>query len=217
MKRITISKSITDFAEDNDFPLSDIATLMKWAINCEKKMSKYGHYFKCELHTITESYISLPDSVVDVHKIFFGDVTDEFERVFSNSNTIRMTEETVSGIEYAWSSLNGVQLNELLWEWANGNINFTTNYDGEEVTVFFTELEKNDEGFIIVNESHIEAIQAYLKFKIAEREEFKRNMGRAADGNFMRYTRELKLEYARKLRDAAAQDTRESNIDENAI
>lgn len=217
MNRINLEQGIIDFSEDLKIPASNYGTLLKWAIKCEKRISSpYSHLIEAKTYTITNNYISLPSDVRSVFKVFFGDVTDQFEKLINDRQEVKTQTSELGDLEYEWIELSGgIELNELLWEWVNGDINLTGDYDGEEVTVFQSSLEKDDEGRIIVNESHIEPIRLFLELKFAERGLFHKSMSNSVDGGTVNYLQDLRARYHTEVRNARALDTAESNIDQD--
>lgn len=213
IQQISIKQAIINLSEDLDIPVSNQATLMKWAIEAEKGIHSWNSaIYTAELYTVLNSSVILPGNVIKVRKIVYGDHVDTFCQLFYKYNLNKQTTDEVT--ELTWSSLDGSQhwdnslcVDNLLWNYKDGAINFPSNMPDQDVTIIHQVLNVDDEGFLIVNDTHIKAIRLYLELKYLKREGFKKSITGRYDNGFMNYSKELDMEYHRAVANARALDS----------
>lgn len=210
MKRLSVKEALLNVIEDTDDSI-DLNIAMRWATRTEKKInSKRGYILRSALRTVANCKVSLPEDCVEVLMVLEGDYMDEqgkFSDLYMDSLINDYTDEL--GIEHYWINLDATTVSPALWEEFGNELMLSSEYDDLEVTIQYKALETDTEGYLVVNESHIDAIEAYLRYKIADKYRhilFKKEKI-LRDGHTY-YVEERKNEYHRAIRQARAEDTK---------
>lgn len=214
MKRISIKQAILDLIEETDPTVNkSIPLLVKWGKRLESRIgTPRGYNLRFKLITAVNNTIPLPDEAIIVQRVYKGDFTDQEEKYYKELSGHIIETYEIDGAEYYWASIDGTDMMyEMLWEEWGNEIRLLNDYDGYDFTVIYSYIELDNEGFPIVNESHIEAIKLYLKYKLVERMlwgVFKSN--RMLRNNMLAYKEELKRDYKNEVRNARALDSQEN-------
>jgi hypothetical protein len=210
MKRLSVKEALLDFVEDTGDTL-DINVAHRWARKAESAInSKRGYMLKSALRTVENCRITLPDDCVNVLMVLEGDYMDEkrkFSDLYMDSIVNNYTDDL--DIEHCWITLDVTRINPALWEEYGNELIFTSEYEGIEVTLQYKAFEFGSDGYLIVNESHIEAIEAFVFFKSVSKYRhilFKRE--KIIRGGHTDYVNEKEDKYHRAVRNARAQDSK---------
>lgn len=214
MKRLSVKNAILNVLEDTGHVI-DYNLATRYAKYVEGKInSKRGLLIKGFKQTVSNYRITVPDDFVKAVVILEGDYLDEVLKMdeYYMSYYLNSYTDEDTDVEHYWISLNTSALDHVIWEEYGNHIVFPSTYEDKEVTVQYKAYEFDLEGSLIVNESHIKAIERYLKYKIASR--YKWNylkQGKLLRQEHRILVEEEKREYARALRDAIAEDSKISN------
>jgi hypothetical protein len=219
MKKQSIIQAILDAIDDTDDSMNKhMNQLIKWSKYCEKAIgSLNGYPMKSSLITVTGSSIIVPDDCYRVYRIFLGDFTDELNLRYQELGSIKIHVENVSDdleLEYVWQDLSYSVINKLLWEEIGDKVSLIDEYDEQDVTILYQYIETDQKGYWLVNDSHIEAIKRYLIYMIAKKYMFKNfKSSKLTRNSDIMMLNEYKRDYNVGIRNARAQDQKESTID----
>lgn len=216
MKKVSIRQAILDAIDDTDDQIvRHMNMLLKWAKYCEKSIgSANGYPVKSSLHTVSTGHLDTPDDCYNVLGVIPGDVTDEFNLQYSDRDTVRIHVENISDdtdLEYVWGNLSTTQIDHLLWEELGDQVNIVDQYEDCQVTLVYQFIQTDDNGYWLINETHLDAIMKFLVYKYAKKFTFKNfkssKLTRNADLAMMN---EYKRDYSHAIRNARALDGQES-------
>lgn len=217
MKKVNINRAIIDAVDETDDSLSRYNNLMmKWAKHIEKSIgSVLGYPFKAKRFMVTGCEIILPDDCYRVVMLLPGDYEDECNIRYRELGNvfIREDERTEDDI-MSWIPANTTYIKSYYWEELGDKLSLIDKYDEAEVTLVYQYIETDDDGSWLVNESHIEAITKYIvyrslakwKYKLLKSDKLMRN-------THIALSQEYKAEYTLSVRNARAEDGKETNFE----
>jgi len=180
MKKVTIKRAILDMIEETDDTLlRELPLLKKWAVKADARIGSYYNYEKKNYVIEVENCSAdIPCGVVHVLGIILGDAGCDCDVDFTSSMNIwtdtldYISTDVLESQVVTWSdgTANIVQLD---WEIQNGKIVFSSDYDGQYITIQGLSYEMDSEGYPIIYESHIDAISLFLKRKVLDREKWR--------------------------------------------
>lgn len=219
MKKANIRQAIIDAIDQTDPSLIRFeGQMMKWSRYIEKEIgSKNGYPRAAKLYEVTGSIIDLPDDCLHVLRIVVGDYEDDINAYYKvwNDLLIQTTTQTDylggESIDYVWVPANTMYVNAMFWEQIGNQINLISEFTAQEITVIYNHLEKNNEGYYVVNESHLDAITKYIIYMFAKKNLWNTfKSAKMIRTGSLEYTRELKVDYNSAVRNARAEDGKET-------
>lgn len=220
MKRIPIRQAIINAVEETDSNLARYPNqALKWAKYIEREIGSYNaHKIKAKTETLTGCYLNLPDDCYRVVGVFPGDWEDQCNIQYRNIVDPLIQEDTVAGADVydrdltkLWKPAESTWINELLWEEIAEQLHMIQQYENQQMTIVYRYIETDDRGYWIVNESHIDAITKFIKYKYAEK--FRWNMlksDKLLRSGHIQVLRDLEREYNIAVRSARAEDGSET-------
>lgn len=219
MKKVNIRQSFIDAVDQTDPSLMRFeGQMMKWATYIEKEIGSINGYPRAgKLYTVTGSTIVLPDNCLQVLRILAGDYEEDLNAYYRSANYNMIQTSTQVGyadgidIDYVWIPANVTAIPEMFWEQIGNEVNLIATYTNQEVTVLYNHLEKNDQGYYIVNESHLDPITKYIKYNFANKNLWRTfKSEKLLRASSMEFTKDLRREYHVAIRNARAEDARET-------
>ncbi len=217
MSRKSIKHAIVNAIDETDASLGRYEVQMiKWAQYIEKAIgSKDGYKRIAKAYTVEGSEIEKPEGCVKVLKVLYGNHEDRINSYYQSQERllVNKTHEVMDGMKIiiGWSEAENYIVSELIWDEYGDKINFLNELKGREITIFYNKIDVDEEGYWIVQESHIKAITDYIIYMFA-----KKNLWKTLRSDKMIRSTELmnidKLEakYAKSIRNARAEDGNET-------
>jgi hypothetical protein len=224
MKRSSIKQAIVNLVEETDSSVTrNIPLLIKWATRLESRIGTLkGYKLKCSMAEAIQGTIKLPDDCIELHKIYAGDHTEDIINFYRDMFYKDLPADdpypfdAYDESDMVWSTLQTVSFMPIIWDDWGDEVHLMNDYTGEEFTLWYSSIELDQEGYPIVNESHIEAIKMYLKFKLAERKLWhKFSSDKMIRQNELGYIGDLRSSYRREVRNARAEDNTETEYERN--
>lgn len=233
INRVSILQAITDFAEKTDDPIAkDHLLLIKLAKKVERQINTFrSRTLKAFTQTVEATTIDLPIDTYKVDKVYAGDLTDDITNYYRDLQPLNAanvqyswldTQENSSYIiqeDFLWANAERrLWLDTKLWDIVNEQLVFPSGYVNHAMTIFYRAWEVDEMGYILVNESHIDAISAYFKYYIAERTNWKRfRSQRMIRGGEVGFERDLKQDYLFARSRAKSDDLERTPMDRREI
>ena len=151
-------------------------TLTRWAVAAEKKIgSYYGWKKKWAVLDVKNCKAKLPCGAMKVQYILVGDHGCDCNDLVTNlsgwaTTFVPAINDTFLVIDTGGS--NSFQCSGVKWEVQDNALVFERNMNGHKITVQYLGYEEDCDGFIEVNENHVDAIVAYIKWKFADRSRY---------------------------------------------
>jgi len=179
-KLISIKEAILEASEDMGFDLTrDKPVFAMWAVRAEKDIGSYYSYIrKRAVLTIKNCRAELPCSAAYLKAVVYGDHGCDCGELFAGLYGWGLQWEaggtTLFGAEIfsVVDPLGSFSLYGERYEVQNNCIVFSTNMDGQKVTVEYLGLEEDCDGFVMINENHVPAIIEYIMWKFCVRSRF---------------------------------------------
>lgn len=161
--------------------MRDAPILTSWAEEAEKKIGGF-YSFKREIEVldVCGCKVKLPCGVFDVEGLLIGDHGKSCGLVFDQLCNI-----PTSNIDFKSSDLSanivviypgsGKSLTPVQYSIQDGHIVLDRDLDGQKITVKLLKWHTDIDGFIMVEEDHIEAIGYFIMLRLAERSRFGKN------------------------------------------
>lgn len=214
-KLISANVIIDEFLEFSEESANFIPMIHRWI---KRASFNIGSEWNYEPYTFSREVVNgrveLPDSAVHVTGIMPGDFSEDARQIFTKCYS--MFKNEINDIDgqfiYYWNPVDGrAMVVSHQWEVQNNNIVFEMPFNYETVTVDIIKKETDKDGFILVNESNIEAILAYVELMMTKKityRNFKRNR---ITGPANQYIESLKREYNRLVRRDRAEEGEHNN------
>lgn len=153
-----------------------------WILWAERQIgSPYSYVKKHKVLTIKNCYAELPNDAMFLQIAIMGDLGDCCNDIFDDT-CYGLSKANLSGETFASTAgflvvdtgnLNGTD-NPLAFGFVqyliqNNKIVFMNNYDGQKVTIQYLGLETDCDGFPLINENHLEALEEYCMYKFRRR------------------------------------------------
>jgi len=217
MKKVSIRQAILDAIGDTDEQMGRYPNqLIKWAKYIEKEIgSALGYPIKNELHTITGCYLTLPADCYRVVGVIPGNFVDTLNIQYRDlRNPIIYIDEVTEEITYAWAPENTKWVAQAFWEEIGDELHLINEYNDTEMTLVYQYIKTDDNGYWLVNESHIDAIKKYLIYMMAYKYRWKIfKSDKLLRSGHVETLRELKQDYSYAVRSARAEDGKESEFE----
>jgi len=221
MKRVTIRQAILDAIDQSDEFIGRYPNqLLKWAKYIEKEIgSLNGYKFKSKAFTITGTILDLPDDCYRVIAVLRGNWENETNAHYRQIGDMPIVIDEVSDeISYVWMPENTTQVMRQFWEEIGDQLQLVNEFDGQELTLVYQYIETDENGFWLINESHLDAITKFLLYKIAYKFRWKifKSDKLLRPGHQM-MVKDLERDYNIAIRHARAEDGRESEFERAQI
>jgi len=233
IKRVSILQTITDFAEKTDDPIAkDHLLLMKLAKRVEREINTFrSRTLKAFTQTVDGTTLDLPLDTFKVEKVYPGDLTDDIANYYLDLQPLNAANVQYSQLDiqrnssyiiqedFLWANLDRyLWLDTKLWDIVNEQLVFPSGYVNHDMTIFYRAWEVDGNGYILINESHVDAISAYFKYYIAERTNWKRfRSQRMIRGGEVSFERDLKQDYLFARSRAKSDDLERTPMDRREI
>lgn len=220
-KRVSVLQAITDFSERTAEPgAKDVLTLLRLAKKVEREIKTFkSKKLKSIVVSVDGTVTPLPPDAYNILKIYSGDLTDDISNYWADDTYPVINYETIYDLDYIWQSLDSSQwVDTKLYDIINEEIVFPSSFTGQEMTIFYNCWELDEMGYIIVNESHIEAIAAYFKSFFISRVNYQSfKNAKMLRGNELGYEKQAKLDYGIARNKAKAADLELTPMDQREI
>jgi len=218
MRTVSIRQALTQFLENTDADKSilyDEISLLRWAKKADMAIGgTYAFQKGVKLYTASDNIVKLDNDVIKVHKVLLGDHTDV--DIWNDNNnsqyyaTVSITPDQENYLtEYQlWSDISmPMQSHEINYVIQNGKLILPIEYADKDVTVIYCSYPKNEEGDILVNDNHIDAIVAYLESKMMDKSIKSRKLkGNRIFNDDLTIQRDLRAVMGHELRHARVKD-----------
>lgn len=217
MKKVPIRQAILDTIDQTDEFVGRYPNqLLKWAKYIEKEIgSLNGYPFKSKAFTVTGTILDLPDDCYRVIAILRGNYEDETNAHYRElGNTPYVIDEVSDEITYVWAPQSATYVQHQLWEEIGDQLQLVREFNGEELTLVYQYIETDENGFWLVNESHLDAITKFLIYKVAFKHRwmvFKSEKLLRSGHQIM--VKDLERDYNIAIRHARAEDGKESEFE----
>ena len=219
MKKANIRQAILDAIDQTDPTLMRYeAQMMKWSKYIEKEIGSVNGYPRAaKLYEVTGSTIILPDDCLQVLRVVAGDYEDDINVYYRtwNDALIQTTTQTeyLDGvdIDWIWKPVDARYINEMFWEQVGNQLNLISTFTEQEITIIYNHLETNDQGYYLVNDSHLDAITKYIIYMFSKKSMWNNfKSAKMLRAGAMEFSRELKRDYHASIRNARAADGKET-------
>lgn len=212
-KKISIHNAIIELIDSTSPEYTSLLpTLMKWSIWADQKIaSAYAYEEEIIVRDVIDRRAELPADCVYVKAIVVGDQSALDINAFYNNYYTYYQEATIpyfgESVIFNWSTTDVIYRPiPLHWKVLDNEIYFETSFEDQKITLLILRYKRDKNGFPLVNENHIEAISAYLKWRLADRERYNQFKTLKLSGASLRFVEDLKQEWARQCRNARATD-----------
>ncbi len=176
-KLVPIRDSIFDACDDMGVDITgQIPTLTRWAVKAEKLIgSYYGWKKKKAVLDIKNCKAKLPCGAMQVQYVIAGDQGCDCNDLIVSLNSWTTTFKPALNETFLVVDTGGVNNFEcygIKWEIQDNCLVFERNMNGQKITIQYLGYEEDCDGFIEVNENHVDAIANYIKWKFAERSRY---------------------------------------------
>ncbi len=205
-KFITIKDAIFDSFQDMGVDITTQTPIfMRWATRAEKQIGSYYGWKKLRaVITAKGCTAELPCGAMRVQVAVMGDhgcdcgelmggISSWASSVVVTQNEIFLNIDKPDGNQFECAGIKySIQDNKMV---------FQKNIDGQKLTIQYLGLAEDCDGFLLVSENHIEAINTYIQLRYAQRSRFSPVKMTEWD------VKELKNEYDRQVAHARAEDS----------
>lgn len=184
-KLVSIHDAIYNAFGDTGLDIkSETPTMMRWAVEAEKKIgSYYGWKKQIAVLTGDKCRVKLPMQCMSVQRMVIGDYGCSCDTLIANSSNWSIQNLNVGafisdnpGIFSLEVDLdpqgNNFNLYQNKYEIQNNYMVFSNSVDKQKVTILYLGYEVDCDGFLLVNENHILPITAYIKWCLAKRSRY---------------------------------------------
>lgn len=203
-KKVPISYALAQFRDDADKSDSSLEPILKiWAKRAEVKIDSFTQW-KRRIYVL-QAYgcsIELPCEVMGISGVMLGDHGCDCGEIFSKAYGMNLN----NGIGALYGVLlfaeGNCSLSPIKWTIQDNKIVLTRNYNGQKFTIDTQAYQCDKEGWMMINENHIDAISMYLEYKYMRR--FNHGKGKGSYTNAE--INEAKNEWHRLCRQARGDD-----------
>ncbi len=197
--------------------------MLKWAKYIEKEIgSLLGYKIKSEMQTITGCYLDLPPDCYHVIGVIPGDYEDQCNMQYRNLSAPLIQDDMVEDYNLLsrndsmlWIPVNTTWVKEMWWEEIGDQLHMIDTFTDQEMTLIYQFIETDQKGYWIVNESHIDAIAKYIVYMYAKKYRWKMfKSAKLLRGGHIETLGELKDDYSHAVRNARAEDGKESPFEQ---
>ena len=215
MKRISIRQPIINAIDETDSSLSRFQNqMLKWAKYIEKEIgSKNAYKYKAKKFTVTGCTIELPDDCFRVEMVLPGDYEDQCNAQYLDIGTVQLQTDTHDDedSDWLWRPAEATIVEPYLWEEIADELNLLYEFNGQDMTVVYQVIEVDEAGFWIINESHSDPITKFIKYKLAQKYNWKINKSdKMLRQGHLAFAHGLERDYNIAIRNARAEDGRQT-------
>jgi hypothetical protein len=224
MKRTSIRQALINAVESTDEGLSRYPNqMLKWAKYIEQEIgSKNAYKVKAAAQTVTGSYLLLPSDCYRVIGVFPGNFEDQANLQYRNIVFPLIRAEVIPDADVygrdltkLWLPAETTWVKEFFYEEIGDQLHMIQQFEGQVMTLVYNYIETDDQGFWIVNESHIDAITKFLIYKYADKFKWKifKSDKLLRQGHII--TQDYKTDYNIAVRNARAEDGKETTFEKD--
>ncbi len=178
--------------------------LTNWAIKAEKKIDSYYDYDKCICVLDVEEgcKVRLPEGAVIVLGMLLGDHGTDCDLVFDRYFSVRNNANLHSINGFAVIDYDGGNYNCLVdgYEVQDNCIVFNGKISESKITIQYLGYREDKDGFIMINENNVDAIESYLELRRAKRSKWVSDGPKFSRGEIQ----DLQLKWDNECRNARA-------------
>lgn len=215
MKKISIKQGIIDAIEMSEPGMGrHMNFLIKKAKYIEKAIgSNLAHPVKALTVHVTGCQIDIPDNCYAIISILRGNYAERCNAEFMSHGTTLMIEydEDIDPPEtFTWIPLELPYVRRMLWREYGNFVHLVDEFNDEDITIIFQEIETDSQGMWIVSESHIDAIMKFLIHQYAKKFQFRKMMSdKMVRDGYLQQLAGLERDYSIAVRSARSDDARE--------
>jgi hypothetical protein len=218
MKKLSMRQAILDAIDETDEQTGRFPNqLLKWGKYIEKEIgSALGYSIKSQLFTLTGCYLTLPDDCYHVIGVFPGDHSTEFNTQYRDMRIplLYNIDDVSDEIQYVWCPENTTWISPLFWEEIGNELHMINEYEDMIMTLVYHHIDIDVKGYWYVNESHIAAIKKYMIYMMAKKYGWKIfKSDKLLRSSHFEMIKELKQDYSHAIRNARAEDGKESEFE----
>jgi hypothetical protein len=215
---VSIKNPVLNALQDMGIDVAaDVPVFTRWAAWAERYGidSYYSYCKKIEVLDLKDCCAELPCDAAFVQAVIIGDYgcecTDLFERFFSiTSTTSGFSSDNTFLVIDATTQSNPIHT-KVKWDTHNGHLRFKTQQTDTKVTIQYLGFHKDEQGFPMVLDTHLEAIVEYILYKFCVRSKFSPQKMTDSDRNF-HYTNWHRLAIDARAEDARISDSERLEI-----
>jgi hypothetical protein len=151
-----------------------------WMLWAERQIgSPYSYVKKHKVLTIKDCYAELPNDAMYLQIAILGDLGDCCQDIFDSTcyglTQANLTNETYAStagflvVDLGNTTTDNLNFGFVQYLIQDNKIVFLTNYDGQKVTIQYLGLQTDCDGFPLINENHLEALEEYCMYKFRRR------------------------------------------------
>lgn len=223
MRKVSINEAIVEAINNTDENLGRYPNqVLNWAKYIEKEIGTLKHLpAYAKKYNVTGVEITIPKDAFDIIGVMIGDYEDELNLRFRDLQTRLAKTDVRPGasaddedLTFLWMPQERTMLNKSRWVLIGDKLNFIDEYDSQDITVVYTKIETDENGFWLVNESHIDAITKFIIYKYAKKFQWRifKSDKLLRQGHF-NMLNSLERDYSHAIRNARAIDDEYSNIE----
>lgn len=211
--KVPVLEALGDMGIDH---AKNVPDFIRWAARAEREIGSYFSFKKqITVLTVDKYRAELPCDARHAQRVILGDygcdAYDLFDYICTVNNTISFSATDTFLVVDNPGAGREIMMGPLKWQVQNNHIILNSNYDKQKITVQYLGLEKDQEGFPLVCENHIEAIIEYIMYRYAKRSRFTMNKMDIGDVQIM------ERNWGRLAAEARAMDDDISESDRDAI
>lgn len=223
MKKVSIKQAIVNAVDETDSSLMRFEIqALNWAKYIEGQIGSHnGYKIASKSFTVDGEKMTVPENCIRIHRILWGNYEDQISSYYKDSylSTIQQdnySEESV--IVKLWSPAEAPSVADVLWEQYGNVLQFMHEMNGREITIIYSTIEADNDGYWLVNETHIPAITDYILYKFAKKRLSRTlNSDKMLRQNEIVNIRDMKQQYEVSIRNARANDQAESEFERNQM
>jgi hypothetical protein len=178
-RKISIKNAVSALLDNIGMARNNMIPVFQvWAKEGEQKIGSYYQYKrKIYVLDVENCAAQLPCEVVSVNALLLGDHGCDCSLIFEKLY------HSFAGANIAINPLNGFTVldnsgscarSSVSWNIQNNAIIVQGNYDGSKITIEALTYEVDNEGWMLVNENHVDALAQYCELKWMERAKHKK-------------------------------------------
>lgn len=215
MKKVSVKQAIVDAIEMSEPGMGrHMNFLIKRSKYIEKKIgSNLAHPVKALSVHVSGCQVGIPNNCYAIICVLRGNYEERCNAEFmSHGNTLMVEyDEDIDPPEtFTWIPLELPYIRRTLWREYGDSIHMVDEFDDEDVTIIYQEIQTDPDGSWIVSESHIDAITKFLIHQYAKKFQFKAMMSdKMVRNNYLQILAGYERDYSIAVRNARSEDARD--------
>jgi len=217
-KKVSIKNTVFNFLDDTGMQDHKMQPLLtRWAVDADYKIQSYYAYKRKQLviKDIDGCSAEIPCEVIKIDGVIAGehgcDCSTVFDMYKDKFGSFVANLQAGSGFLVIDLS-QGFKPSGISWVIQDHRIVFDRNFKGS-ITIDAFCYQVDEEGFPMINWNHVDAISAYLEWKMAKRTRWNTKLGNISETGI----RELYRDWSRLCAECRADDEDTSQSDRDAI